>query len=103
MSKGKQSVDTPGSSQDGEDKTACYSTTGLSLGSGIKPIDLKSNNMPYAWKSWYTQLIIYLRANNLDTASDQRKVAILLHFIGTDALTIFYSFDVDIDKITFII
>lgn len=57
--------------------------------------------MPLTWKNWYTQLKIYMRANNLEDECDQRKVAILLHHIGQDALVIFYSFNVDIDTISF--
>lgn len=67
----------------------------------LRPLDIRSNNMSITWKNWITQLKIYLRANNLENETDSRKVAILLHFIGTESLVIFYSFGVDIDMITF--
>ncbi|CAH0730431.1 unnamed protein product, partial [Brenthis ino] len=67
----------------------------------IKPLDLKSDNMPLSWKNWITQLKIYLRANNLEHEQDNRKVAILLHFIGAETLQIFYSFNVCIDTVKF--
>ncbi|CAH0717096.1 unnamed protein product, partial [Brenthis ino] len=39
----------------------------------LAPIDLKSNNLPLAWKKWLTKLKVYLRANNLENETDSRK------------------------------
>lgn len=71
------------------------------MGNLLKPLNIYSNNMPLEWKNWLTQLKIYLRANMLEDSKDNRKVAILLHHIGRDALNIFYSFGLDIDTVTF--
>ncbi|KAI5631246.1 hypothetical protein NE865_16044 [Phthorimaea operculella] len=68
---------------------------------GLKPLNVHSNNMPLEWKNWLTSLKIYLRANLLEKSADSRKVAILLHHIGTEALSIFYSFGLDIDSVAY--
>ncbi|CAH0721942.1 unnamed protein product, partial [Brenthis ino] len=67
----------------------------------LAPIDLTSNNLPLAWKKWLTKLKVYLRANNLEDETDSRKVAILLNFIGSEALEIYYSFGLDLDDLSF--
>ncbi|XP_055841107.1 uncharacterized protein LOC129908549 [Episyrphus balteatus] len=69
--------------------------------SPIPRLDLKSSNMALAWKNWYAQFQIYLRASSLDSQSDQRKVALLLHHMGPDSLEVFYSFNLDIDAVEF--
>ncbi|KAL0830050.1 hypothetical protein ABMA28_003508 [Loxostege sticticalis] len=76
---------------------------------GLKPFfnsKLANSHLPnkQALKGVINQiekLKIYLRANKLEDEDDKRKVAILLQFIGPEALTIFYSFDVDIDVVTY--
>lgn len=76
------------------------SNTNVSLSTGnIEPLNLKSSNIALHWKNWVTQFQIFLRASNLENETDQRKVALLLHYIGTEALQIFYSFNEDIDTI----
>lgn len=67
----------------------------------ILPLDLKSSNMPLTWKNWYTQFKIFLRASSLDTQTDQRKVALLLHHMGPDSLEVFNSFNMDLDTVRF--
>ncbi|CAF4798446.1 unnamed protein product [Pieris macdunnoughi] len=64
-------------------------------------IDINASNMPLAWRNFKTSLGIYTIANDLEKESDKRKVAILLQTIGSDALQIFYSFNTEIDKITY--
>lgn len=63
-------------------------------------LNVNSPNMPQAWKNFAMAFKIYMTANNLDNEPDTRKVAILLNTIGTDALQIFYSFDIDMANIT---
>lgn len=67
----------------------------------ILQLDLRSTNMPLAWKNWYAQFQIYLRASSLDSQPDQRKVALLLHHMGPESLEIFNSFNLDLDTVTF--
>ncbi|XP_055911526.1 uncharacterized protein K02A2.6-like [Eupeodes corollae] len=67
----------------------------------ILPLDLKSTNMPVAWKNWYAHFQIFLRASSLDSQSDQRKVALLLHHMGPESLEIFHSFDLNLDTVKF--
>ncbi|KAL0878513.1 hypothetical protein ABMA27_003602 [Loxostege sticticalis] len=67
----------------------------------MERLNLRTNNMPLEWKNWSNRLKIYLRANKLEDEDDKRKVAILLQFIGPEALAIFYSFDVDIDVVSY--
>ncbi|CAH0724182.1 unnamed protein product, partial [Brenthis ino] len=81
-----------------EDKNQSYLGA---MGGLLNPLNINSSNMPLEWKNWLTQLKIYLRANMLEDSKDNRKVAILLHHIGRDALNIFYSFGLDIDTVTF--
>ncbi|KAL4716477.1 hypothetical protein ACJJTC_015905 [Scirpophaga incertulas] len=68
-------------------------------GGVLDHMDTRSNNLPLAWKNWLTKFKIYLKAFNLDKESEDRRVALLLHFLGPECLNIFYSFDVDVDKV----
>lgn len=72
-----------------------------SLINNIEKLNINSSNMQVEWKKFATNLKIFMRANNFEAESQARKVAILLACIGSDALQIFYSFNVDIDVITF--
>lgn len=56
--------------------------------------------MPQMCKNWITQYKIHIMANDLDNADDTRKAAVLLHFLRIDALQVFFSFNLEIDKIT---
>lgn len=68
----------------------------------LEPINTNGNNMPQIWKNFKTKFMIYLRAYNLEEETEARKVAIFLHHVGSEALNIFYSFDVDMDTITLV-
>lgn len=72
-----------------------------SLINNIEKLNIHASNMPLTWKNFATNLKIYMRANNFEQELESRKVAILLACIGSEALEIFYSFNVDIDVITF--
>lgn len=65
----------------------------------LSPINLKAANLAKEWKMWYTQFKIFMTASNLETQTDRRKVALLLHHLGGECLEIFYSFNEDIDSI----
>ncbi|CAH2101985.1 unnamed protein product [Euphydryas editha] len=73
-----------------------------SLINNIEKLNIHASNMPLTWKNFATNLKIYMRANNFEKESESRKVAILLACIGSEALEIFYSFNVDIDTISFV-
>lgn len=73
----------------------------MSFNSKMPAIDLKSSNLAMAWKNWLTQFKIFLRATNLEQGDSQRKVALLLHHMGSEALEIFHSFNVDLDSVTY--
>ena len=55
---------------------------------------------PLTWKIWYTLFQMYLRANNLEEL-DKRKVAILLHLMGPNCLSIFHSFNENINTVMY--
>ncbi|XP_046811178.1 uncharacterized protein LOC124420862 [Lucilia cuprina] len=67
----------------------------------LQPINLKSPNLAKEWKLWYTQFKIFMTASNLETQADRRKVALLLHHLGSDSLEIFNSFNEDVDSIAY--
>lgn len=67
----------------------------------VEKLNISSANMQVEWKKFATNFKIFMRANKFENESETRKVAILLACIGSDALEIFYSFNVDIDEITF--
>ncbi|XP_055856265.1 uncharacterized protein K02A2.6-like [Episyrphus balteatus] len=69
--------------------------------SSVSQLNLKSTNLPAAWKHWLSLFKIYLRASSLEEQTDSRKVALLLHYMGPDSLDIFNSFNEDLDKITY--
>lgn len=74
---------------------------GQSFTSTLPQINLKATNMAREWRMWHTQFKIFIRASNLEDASDQRKVALLLHHLGSGALDIFYSFNTDVDTVQY--
>ncbi|XP_045454786.1 uncharacterized protein LOC123664236 [Melitaea cinxia] len=84
----------------GEREEAMSSSKRLTIAGNIKPMSLEGN-LSSNWKKWYQTFIIFLKASAIYEESDARKVAVLLHFIGTESLEIFNSFNLDIDKITF--
>lgn len=67
----------------------------------LSPINLKASNLSKEWKLWFTQFKIFLTASNLESQPDRRKVALLLHHLGSDCLEIYNSFDVDLETITY--
>ncbi|XP_055916267.1 uncharacterized protein LOC129949066 [Eupeodes corollae] len=81
-----------------EDLVSVSATTPVS---SVSPLNLKSTNLPAAWRHWLSLFKIYLRASSLEEQPDSRKVALLLHYMGPDSLDIFNSFNEDLDKITY--
>ncbi|KAL4714366.1 hypothetical protein ACJJTC_009718 [Scirpophaga incertulas] len=66
---------------------------------GVDPMNTKASNLPLEWKNWLMKFNIYLKAYSLDKEPDDRQVAILLHFMGQDCLTIFNSFNLDVNTV----
>ncbi|KAL4711024.1 hypothetical protein ACJJTC_017989 [Scirpophaga incertulas] len=66
---------------------------------GVDPMNTKASNLPLEWKNWLMKFNIYLKAYSLDKEPDDRQVAILLHFMGQDCLTIFNSFNFDVNTV----
>lgn len=64
-------------------------------------MDFKASNLAKEWKTWLTKFKIFLRASNLESETDKRKVALLLNHLGSQSLEIFNSFDVDIDTVKY--
>lgn len=69
-----------------------------------KPLELQGN-LSENWSKFYQSFEIYMVASNFTTASDARKIAILLNTIGEDALEIFNNFKTedDLKKYTVVI
>lgn len=76
-------------------------TSGQFFSTSLNPINLKATNLSREWKLWYTQFKLFMRASNLESQPDQRKVALLLHHLGGNSLDIFNSFNEDVDVITY--
>lgn len=60
-----------------------------------------NNNNCEEWKRWWQQMELYLLATGLDKAEEKRKIAILLHSMGTKGLEIFNTFNLNINESTF--
>lgn len=69
-------------------------------GAAIAEMDNNSKDQQNSWQAFKLEFEIYLTAADLVTESEQRKVAVLLHNIGSDGRKIFKSFGVTMDKIT---
>ncbi|XP_046809112.1 uncharacterized protein LOC124420433 [Lucilia cuprina] len=67
----------------------------------VAKINLKASNMAAEWKNWKEQFQIYLTASKLDGESNERKVALLLHHMGSESFHVFKSFDKDIDSVKY--
>nr|XP_018911231.1 PREDICTED: uncharacterized protein K02A2.6-like [Bemisia tabaci] len=68
-------------------------TNSRSVFSAIKPFQPKGN-IAVAWREWKTKFEIFLCATNLENESDTRKNALLLHHIGEEANSVYYSFNI---------
>ncbi|VVD05301.1 unnamed protein product [Leptidea sinapis] len=62
----------------------------VSGASGAVPPMCHDGNLAQNFYSWSQRLKIYLTANDLDGATEQRKIAILLNFIGEQARNEFF-------------
>lgn len=64
------------------------------------PKCIARTNQQKSWELFKTEFEIYLLAADLVDESDKRKVAILLHNIGSEGRKIFKSFGIGISDIT---
>lgn len=71
------------------------------MASSILPMNLRATNLALSWKNWKTQFAIFMRASGFEHQTNQRKVALMLHHLGVECLDIFYSFDCDVDNISY--
>uniref|UniRef100_A0A0A9WHB1 RNA-directed DNA polymerase n=1 Tax=Lygus hesperus TaxID=30085 RepID=A0A0A9WHB1_LYGHE len=62
---------------------------------------VSTTNLSKKWSDWIKQFQLYLVASGLDTEADKRKVAILLSLIGPQSMTIFNSFKVDENTVSY--
>ncbi|XP_061729032.1 uncharacterized protein LOC133533959 [Cydia pomonella] len=60
----------------------------------MRPLEY-SASMEEDWKLWVQKFKIFLLAENLDTVSDERKIALLLHNIGDKGVEIYNSFNLE--------
>lgn len=57
------------------------------------PLQL-TGNLAENWRKWVQRLRLYLSASGLDGRAEDRKIAVLLHCIGEDALEIYNTLDI---------
>ena len=55
-------------------------------------------NLKENWTKWRRNFEYYLKATDLETKSDQRKIAVLLHVAGEEAMEKFDTFGLEDDK-----
>lgn len=68
-------------------------------GVGIQSLECRKMCLQEAWKSFQLDFNIYLQAMDMDKAPDQRKVAMMLHFIGAEGRKVFTSLGVNIEAV----
>jgi len=66
----------------------------VTLAGHVYPLKLDNDNQAEAWRRWKQKLEIFIIANELENASNKRKVAILLNSVGDAGLEIFNSFNI---------
>lgn len=68
----------------------------LNIGGGLQPMCF-DGNISVNWKKWLQLFTIFLKASGIHEDTDERKIAVLLHYSGEKCLEIFNSFDLDIE------
>lgn len=72
----------------------------LNLTSNVQPMSL-DGNLAVNWKKWLQLFNIFMKASGLSDDADDRKVAVLLHFIGEKVLDIFNTFNLNVDTVKY--
>ena len=61
---------------------------------------MHADNVSSEWTLFKNQFMLFLTATEADSKSDAIKVAQFLNVIGSDALSVFYTFKLgDVDKV----
>jgi hypothetical protein len=77
---------------DANSQTRTSVTTNAIVPCNINKLCL-TGNLSENWRLWFQKFKIYLVASGLDVASDERKIALLLHNLGEKCIEIFNSFN----------
>ncbi|CAH1183822.1 unnamed protein product [Phaedon cochleariae] len=68
--------------------------------SSVAHMDMKGN-LSSNWTKWFQSFEIFLIASGFNSETDERKVAMLLHFIGPQGMDIFNSFNMERSTVKF--
>lgn len=69
--------------------------------SSVRPLDVSKQNLEEEWGNWKMQFTIFLKAAALEGEANDRKVALLLHYLGSSVLPIFSSFQLDLQTVQY--
>lgn len=61
----------------------------------IEPFNSRSNNVSESWRQWKSDFLNYIEANDLEKATEKRKIALFLLMCGSELKTKFGSFSID--------
>lgn len=67
----------------------------------VPHFNFQAENLDSEYKKWSLQFKIFLKASNLQSEPDDRKVSLLLHHMGPGVLDVFQSFHEDIDTVSY--
>uniref|UniRef100_A0A8D9AQ33 Retrotransposon gag domain-containing protein n=1 Tax=Cacopsylla melanoneura TaxID=428564 RepID=A0A8D9AQ33_9HEMI len=73
----------------------------LTYSSQLEKLNLAALNLPQEWERWSLNFKIFLLATGLNEESDTRKVSMLLHHMGPEAVQIFQSFKLELNTVKF--
>lgn len=74
-------------------------STMAGAGVGIQPLESRNACPTEAWKSFQLDFQIYMQAMDMDKAPEQRKVAMMLHFIGVEGRKVFTALGMKIEDV----
>lgn len=57
------------------------------------PFDCDQRQPGQAWKKWKQRFNIYLEASDYDSASDKKKISLLLNALGVEGIELYNTFD----------
>ncbi|RVE51181.1 hypothetical protein evm_004146 [Chilo suppressalis] len=72
----------------------------INLPNNLAPM-LLEGNLAVNWKKWLQSFKIFMRASGINDESEERKVAVFLHYIGEKSLEIFNTFNLDVDTVKY--
>lgn len=74
-------------------------STMAGTGIGIQSLENRKTCIQESWKAFKLDFQIYIKAMDMEEISEERKVATLLHFIGSEGRSVFTSLGLDMDNI----